>query len=69
MLRALHEFKLIDGKFLTTRDVIESLATDNVQVFDSENSYNLEFEVGARGIPEQTNKQTVQDDLNMNILF
>ena len=48
MLRAMHEFKLLDGKFLTTRDVIESLATDNCQVFDSDNSYNLEFEVFAK---------------------
>jgi hypothetical protein len=42
----LNELKLIDSKLLATRDVVEILASDNANVYDSENCYNLEFEVG-----------------------
>ncbi len=44
-LMIFNEYKLIDGKLLTTRDVIEIFASDNPIVFDSENAYNLELEV------------------------
>ena len=45
LLIALNNFKLIDGVTLKSRDVIESLAADNQNVFDMDNSYNLEYEV------------------------
>lgn len=41
----LNDYKLLDGKILSSKDVIEIMATDNPIVFDSENSYNLELEV------------------------
>ena len=41
----LNDYKLIDGKLLTTKDAIEILASDNAIVYDSDNSYNLELEV------------------------
>lgn len=44
-LNILNQFKLIDGKVLSSRDVIEILANDNPLVFDFDNSFNLEFEV------------------------
>lgn len=44
-LLLLGEFKLLDGKFLTTKEVIEIMAAENPVVFDSENAYNLELEV------------------------
>lgn len=44
-LLVLNDYKLIDGKLLTTKDVIEILASDNAIVYDSDNSYNLELEV------------------------
>ena len=45
LLVALNNFKLIDGVTLKSRDVIESLAADNENVFDMDNSYNLDYEV------------------------
>lgn len=44
-LNVLNQFKLIDGKILSTRDVIEILASDNPLVFDFDEAFNLEFEV------------------------
>lgn len=44
-LGVLNQFKLIDGKLLSTRDVVEILACDNPLVFDFEDAFNLEFEV------------------------
>ncbi len=36
---------MIDGKILTTRNVVEILASDNPLVFDFDEAFNLEFEV------------------------
>jgi hypothetical protein len=44
-LNILNEYKLIDATLLTTRDVVEIMASDNSLVFDSEDSYNLELEI------------------------
>ena len=40
-----NEYKLIDGKILSTRDIVEVFASDNSIVYDSDNAYNLELEV------------------------
>ena len=44
-LMVFNEYKLIDGKILSTKDIIEVFASDNPIVYDSDNSYNLELEV------------------------
>lgn len=44
-LSILSQFKMIDGKILTTRNVVEILASDNPLVFDFDEAFNLEFEV------------------------
>ena len=44
-LSILNELKLIDGKTLTTKDLVNILAGDNSLVYDSENAYNLDLEV------------------------
>ena len=36
---------VIDGKLLTTRNVVEILASDNPLVFDFDEAFDLEFEV------------------------
>ncbi len=44
-LSILSQFKLIDSKTLSTREVIEILASDNPLVFDFDDAFNLDFEV------------------------
>lgn len=44
-INVLNEFKLIDKKTLSTKDIVEVLAADNQLVYDFDNSYNLDFEV------------------------
>jgi hypothetical protein len=44
-INVLNEFKLINSKTLTTKNVVEILAADNQLVYDFENSYYLDFEV------------------------
>ena len=44
-LSILSQFKLIDNKTLSTREVIEILASDNPLVFDFDDAFNLNFEV------------------------
>ena len=44
-LNVLKDLKIIDGKTLSAKDVIEILSSDNKNVYDAENAYNLEFEV------------------------
>lgn len=43
-VNVLNDFKMIDKK-LKTKDVVEVLAADNQLVYDSDNAYNLEFEI------------------------
>ena len=44
-LNVLNEFKLLDNKTLSTKEVVRILASDNTLVFDLENAYNLDFEI------------------------
>ena len=46
LLMILDELKLLNGKLLTAKEVVEIMATENPIVYDSENCYNLELEVG-----------------------
>lgn len=45
LLMILDELKLLNGKLLTAKEVVEIMATENPIVYDSENCYNLELEV------------------------
>jgi hypothetical protein len=44
-MTVLNDYKLIDGKLLSSKDLIEILSSDNPIVYDSEGAYNLELEV------------------------
>jgi len=44
-INVMNDFKLVDRKNLTTKNLIEILASDNQLVYDFENSYYLDFEV------------------------
>jgi hypothetical protein len=45
LLNILNEYKIIDSVNLSSKDIIEVMASDNSLVFDSEDSYNLELEI------------------------
>ena len=45
LLNVLSDYKLLDGKPLTSRNVIEIMASDNPLVYDSDGCYNLELEI------------------------
>lgn len=44
-LHILNDLKLLDSKILTSKEVIEIMASDNSIVYDANNSYNLELEI------------------------
>ena len=45
LIYILNEFKMLSANSLRTKDVVCVLASDDENVFDAENTYNLEFEV------------------------
>ncbi|CAF0869215.1 unnamed protein product [Brachionus calyciflorus] len=44
-LGLLNDFKILDAKLLSTREIIEVMSSDNPIVYDSENAYNLDLEI------------------------
>lgn len=44
-LNILNDLKILDGKLLTTKKVINIMSSDNSIVFDSDNSFNLDVEM------------------------
>jgi hypothetical protein len=44
-MTVLNDYRLIEEKFLTSKDIINILSSDNPLVYDSDGAYNLELEV------------------------
>jgi hypothetical protein len=44
-MTVLNDYKLIDDKLLTSKDIVNILSSDNPLVYDSDGAYNLELEV------------------------